>query len=306
MMILPGPYKFLPGLALIFVLIGFLFFSTANVDQHWHRFAEAIGHKNENSSVANGMPLRIMCIGASVTRGEQSAGDRGYRKHIRDKLTFWGNPVNYVGFNRLGDWEDNDVEGYGAQRIRQIHQHAMQAVPVLQPNLILMQVGTNDCFQKDDTTNILPRMRDLVDYMLEASPEVTVILSTLITTPNLDFEPCMLSANAQIRQVYNDLNREKKKVALAEMHYNQGLLGRPMPEDIGGDRIHPTNEGYIMMGEIFLEKIREVERKGYLQPPAKNDIPDNGDDGLSREVEDRIRETRQAEHPLKARRKRTS
>jgi lysophospholipase L1-like esterase len=247
-----------------------------------------------------------MCIGASVTRGEVSAGDRGYRKHIRDKLTSWGNPVNYVGFNRLGDWEDNDVEGYGSQRIRQLHEHAMQAVPVLQPNLILVQVGTSDCFQGDDTTNILSRMRNFVDYMLEASPNTTVILSTLATTPNLDFEPCMLSANAQIRQVYIDLNREEKRVALAEMHYNQGLPDRPMPEDIGADKIHPTNEGYIMMGEVFLQKIREVERKGYLQRPVHNEIPDDGDDSLSREVEDRIREERQAEHPLKVRKKRMS
>lgn len=263
---------------------------------HWQQFSDSLGHKShQDRPFANGMPLRIMCIGASITRGEVSTGDRGYRKHIRDNLTSWGNPVNYVGFNRLGDWGDNDVEGYGAQRIRKIHEKAVKAVPPLQPNLILIQVGTSDCFQKDDTTYIMMRMRELVDFMMEASPRATVILSTLVTTTNLDFEPCMLSANAQIRQVYNDMVREEKRVALAEMHYNQGLPGRPKPEDIGSDRIHPTDEGYIMMGEIFLEKIREVESKGYLQAPVDIGIPDNGEDG--REAEDKIKTEAEAKRP---------
>ncbi|KAI1449918.1 carbohydrate esterase family 3 protein [Annulohypoxylon stygium] len=244
------------------------------------------------------MPLRIMFIGASVTRGEVSTGDRGYRKQLRDKLTSLGNPVNCVGFNRFGDFPDNDVEGYGAARIRQLRDHAEQAVPYLQPNLVLVQVGTSDCFQKDDPANILTRMRDLVEYLLEASPKATVIMSTLVTTPDPEVEPCMKSANAQIRQVAADLIREKKPVAIAEMHYDQGLPGRPRPEDIGGDRIHPTDEGYFMMGDIFMEKIREVEEKGYLRYPTENGIPEDGD--VSREVEDQLKEKAEKEHPLKA------
>lgn len=240
-----------------------------------------------------------MFIGASVTRGEVSTGDRGYRKYLRDKLTALGNPVNCVGFNRFGDFPDNDVEGYGANRIRQLRDHAGQAVPYLQPNLVLIQVGTNDCFQNDEPVHILSRMRDLVDYLLEASPRATVILSTILTTPNLEFEPCMRSANAQIRQVAIDLLREGKPVAMAEMHYDQGLPNRPRPEDIGDDRIHPTDEGYFMMGDIFMEKIREVEEKGFLKYPVNNGIADDGD--ASREVEDQLHEKAEKEHPLKKR-----
>lgn len=237
-----------------------------------------------------------MFLGASVTRGEVSTGDRGYRKYLRDKLTALGNPVNCVGFNRLGDFPDNDVEGYGANRIRQLRDHAAQAVPYLQPNLVLIQVGTSDCFQHDDTINILARMRELVEFLIEASPRATVILSTLLTTPDLEFEPCMRSANALIRQAAVDLLREGKPVAMAEMHYDQGLPNRPRPEDIGNDRIHPTDEGYFMMGDIFMEKIREVEGKGFLKYPVKNGIPEDGD--ASREVEDRLKEKGEKEHPL--------
>ncbi|KAI1776315.1 carbohydrate esterase family 3 protein [Hypoxylon cercidicola] len=290
-------YKLAAVSAVALTLIVVFFTNTVDVEYQWHRLAPTKDKTSENGPVAGGMPLRIMFLGASVTRGEVSTGDRGYRKYIRDKLTALGNPVNCVGFNRFGDFPDNDVEGYGSNRIRQLRDHAAQAVPYLQPNLVLIQVGTSDCFQNDDTVRILARMRELVEYLIEASPRATVILSTLLTTPNLEFEDCMRGANAQIRQAAVDLLREGKPVAMAEMHYDQGLPGRPRPEDIGKDSIHPTDEGYFMMGEIFMEKIREVEEKGFLKYPVKNGIADDGD--ASREVEDQLKEKGEKEHPLK-------
>ncbi|KAH8660393.1 SGNH hydrolase-type esterase domain-containing protein [Xylariales sp. PMI_506] len=246
------------------------------------------------------MPLRVMFMGASITRGEVSAGDRGYRKHIRDWLVKIGNPVNCVGTQRFGTFPDNDVEGYSAARISQLWEHAKKKVPSTQPNLILVQVGTSDCFQKDqeNPTYVFQRYRAFVDWLFETTPRATIILSTIVTTPREDIEPCVLSANAQIRQVAADLEREGKPIAIAEMHYSQGLPNRPTRPDIGADQIHPTNEGYIMMGDIFIEKIREVDAKGFLQPPVENGIPEDG------EAENiAIDERRKAEEAKKAQEK---
>ncbi|GAP84076.2 putative GDSL-like lipase acylhydrolase [Rosellinia necatrix] len=291
--------KILLIFSLILALIGLLTYNVVDYTQYLQGVARAANHpkgRDDNSTIANGIPLRIMFIGASITRGEASTGDRGYRKHIRDTIMSYGNAVNAVGFNRLGDWDDNDVEGWGAFRIRTITKHANQSVPAVQPNLILVQVGTSDCFQDDDIENIGARMRTFVNLMLEAEPRATIIMSTLTTTPRPEREPCILSANVQIRQVAEDLKNEKKPVTLAEMHFDQGLPDRPTLDDIGPDGIHPTDEGYIMMGNIFLESIREVEWRGFLQAPANNGIPDNGDDG--REVEDEIKEKAEKEHPI--------
>ncbi|KAI8952509.1 SGNH hydrolase-type esterase domain-containing protein [Xylaria longipes] len=309
MMGLPGFSKVLTVLALVLALLGVFTYNVVDYDKYVRRIAKAPDNSTDSggddSPVAEVVPLRIMFVGASITRGEVSTGDRGYRKHIRDTVISWGNDVNCVGFNRFGDWEDNDVEGWGAYRIRTITKSANQSVPALQPNLVLVQVGTSDCFQKDDTKHIGSRMRILIDTIMGAEPRATVIMSTLATTPNPDYEPCILSANDQIRQVAADLMRENKTVALSEMHYDQGLPNRPRPEDIGPDSIHPTDAGYIMMGNIFLESIQEVQGKGYLQRAANNSIPDNGDDG--REVEDAIKEKTEKEHPINSKtRKRMS
>ncbi|KAI0544829.1 SGNH hydrolase-type esterase domain-containing protein [Xylaria curta] len=319
MMGLPGFSKALRVLAIILALIGVFTYNVVDYDKYVRRLTKpadnnstanggnsTVGGDNNTTSgdnpVAEIIPFRIMFIGASITRGEVSTGDRGYRKHIRDTVISWGHDVNCVGFNRFGDWEDNDVEGWGAYRIRTITKSARQSVPALQPNLVLVQVGTSDCFQKDDIGNIGPRMRILIDAIMEAEPRATVILSTLVTTPNPTYEPCIISANDQIRQVAADLMRENKTVALSEMYYDQGLPDRPRPEDIGPDKIHPTDSGYIMMGNIFLESIQEVMGKGFLQRAGNNSLPDNGDYG--REIEDAIKNKTESEHPIKSKTRR--
>ncbi|KAI1754643.1 SGNH hydrolase-type esterase domain-containing protein [Xylaria castorea] len=331
MMGLPGFRKVLMVLVLILALIGVFTYNVVDYDKYVRRLPkpadkpankpanmpadnmpadmptdEPADKPADNSTdigdipVVEVVPLRIMFVGASITRGEVSTGDRGYRKHIRDTVISWGNNVNCVGFNRFGDWEDNDVEGWGAYRIRTITKSAGQSVPALQPNLVLVQVGTSDCFQKDDNAHIGSRMRLLIDTIMEGVPRATVIMSTLVTTPDPNYEPCILSANDQIRQVADDLMRANKTVALSEMHYDQGLPDRPRPEDIGPDNIHPTDGGYLMMGNIFLKSIQEVMGKGYLQRAANNSIPDNGDYG--REIEDAIKNKTENEHPISKRR----
>ncbi|KAI0205365.1 SGNH hydrolase-type esterase domain-containing protein [Astrocystis sublimbata] len=287
---------------LILALIGVLTWTIVDFTQHQRIIAEKAGPPPDPGDLSMDPPpenvtaYRIMFLGASITRGETSTGDRGYRKHIRDTVISQGKAVNSVGFNRFGDWDDNDVEGWGAFRIRTITKHARQSVPALHPNLVLIQVGTSDCFQNDNTSFIGPRMRTLVNVIMKGSPLATVILSTLPTTPDPEVEPCIMSANDQIRQVYEDLIGENKTVALAEMHYDQGLPDRPEPKDIGPDRIHPTDDGYIMMGNIFLEKIKEVEDRGILRIAANSTLPDDGD--LGRDIEDAIREKTEKENPI--------
>lgn len=132
-------------------------------------------------------------------------------------------------------------------------------------------------------------MRELVDVLFEESPQATVIMSTIITSPWDGVERCVKSANAQIRQVATDLIREGKPVTLAEMHFDQGLPNRVEREDIGPDDMHPTDIGYFKMGDIFMEKIVEVDKNGWLQPPVENGIPDDGE--AARDVEDAIKAT---------------
>ncbi|KAK7914409.1 carbohydrate esterase family 3 protein [Apiospora marii] len=265
-------------------------------------------HGRENATLAGGIPIRLMFIGASITLGEPEQA--GYRRQVRDWIVGLGNPVNCVGSlslsntlgawsqNRFGDLKDNDVEAFPARRVKDLTAGLPAIVPQSRPNLVLVHAGASDCFQDptQGSAHALDHTQELVEYLFEAGDAtpragardtkanttaaaasmVTVILSTLITSPNPAFERCIQSFNAQIRQVVTDLARDGRHIALADMHPDQGLLGRPGLQDIQADGMHPTSEGWRMMGDVFKRAIREVEHKGWLKAPVDNGIPANG------------------------------
>ncbi|KAI1161473.1 SGNH hydrolase-type esterase domain-containing protein [Nemania serpens] len=271
---LPVFYKF--TVVGVFALILLATLQTGPVDfrEHWDKL-----RGSKNHGLANGIPLRVMFIGASMTLGEHSTGKRGFRKQVRDWLVSQGNQVNYVGQNRYGDFLDNDVQAFGAQPIKPTLDRCRQIVPQTQPNLILINAGSSDCFQQEHwgPAFVLQKMRALVDYLFEASPRATIVMSTIITSPWDNVEDCVRSANAQIRQVAADLIREGRPVVLAEMHRDQGLPDRVEPKHIGKDHMHPIDAGYFLMGDIFIESIQDVEEKGWLQAPVDNGIPYDGE-----------------------------
>ncbi|KAI1826285.1 hypothetical protein F4861DRAFT_100555 [Xylaria intraflava] len=234
--------------------------------------------------IAGGVPLRVMFIGASMTLGDppQSA----YRMQLREWLTSLGNEVNCVGTNRFGDFKDNDVQAFPSTPIKVLHEKALDAVPAMQPNLIVINAGSSDCFQENEwgSAHGFDYTRDLADFLLAASPRATIILSTLITSTNEVYERCIKSMNAQIRQVAHDLRREGKPVILSEQHYDQGLPDRVTHSVMKDDAMHPTFEGWAMMGEIYKRDIRDADAKGWILAPVDNGIMYDGD--AERDLED--------------------
>ncbi|KAI1774322.1 SGNH hydrolase-type esterase domain-containing protein [Hypoxylon cercidicola] len=244
---------------------------------HPYRSFDYAASQPSPSFLTNNSSFRIMFMGASIIRGDVSTGNLGFRKPLRDKFVSTGNLVNLVGSQKLGDFKDNDLEAYPGYRIDQLHQHSTNIVPQTKPNLFILHVGTNDCLQKWDTANLGVRMKELVGYLLATSTRATVVMSTLITNTVPGVEPCILNVNAQIRQIASVLQAEGKPVVLAEMHYDQGLLGRPQPSDISPDGTHPFDPGYAMMANVYWDSVFEADTRGLFRSPEENGIPENGD-----------------------------
>ncbi|KAI0096674.1 SGNH hydrolase-type esterase domain-containing protein [Nemania sp. FL0031] len=227
------------------------------------------------SSIAEGVPLRIMCLGASIVRGEFSNDDNGFRDTFRADLAKLGVPINMVGSQRFGNMTDNDLEAYGGNRVQQIHEHAKDIVPKLKPNLFVINVGTNNVLQRRDTDVAGAHMEAFIDYLLSASPRATVVLSTLLTNTVPDREPLILDINQQFRDLFQKYTN--KTVVLAELHPSAGLPGRPQVEDIGEDGSHPTDHGYEIMAHLLSEAVLDANARGYLRWPVENGLAYDGE-----------------------------
>ncbi|KAI1339172.1 SGNH hydrolase-type esterase domain-containing protein [Xylariaceae sp. FL0016] len=216
--------------------------------------------------LADKMPLRIMALGASTTRGDSPDGEidnNGFRRPLREKLTSIGNPVNFVGTQRLGNMTDNDIEAYPGIPTKVIHDHAKNAVPKSKPNLFLVNAGSNDCFQHIDIDNFYKRYDALVRYLLEASPRSTVIIATILPTWDQRFNgrEDVWRVNPQIRRLAKIYEEENLPVVLAELQGPDGV----QDENLASDGMHPGTPGYEMMATKMFEAIIEADAKGFLQ-----------------------------------------
>ncbi|KAI1437797.1 SGNH hydrolase-type esterase domain-containing protein [Xylaria sp. CBS 124048] len=226
------------------------------------------------------MPLRIMALGASTTRGdspEPGIDNNGFRRPLREKLTKIGNAVNFVGSQRLGNMTDNDVEAYPGVPTHRILFHARKAVPSRKPNVFLINAGSNDCFQHIDIDNFYKRYDELVRYCLQASPRATIIMSTILPTWDQRFKgrEDVFRVNPQIRRLAKIYEEQGKPVVFAELQGPDGV----QDENLAEDGMHPGTAGYEMMATKLFEAFVEADARGFLQTPEPiMGILDDGDE----------------------------
>lgn len=227
-----------------------------------------------------------MPLGASITYGFLSTDGNGYRNDLLGLLQRGGNTaVTYVGSRNNGTMADNAVEGWPGFRIDQVLPKARASVPQDLPNVILLNVGTNDCAQNynlDNTTKqstaapqltanatdtVGTRMRSLVDDLLAWSPNATVIMSTLILNRKTAINARVDKTNTKYRAVAADLQAAGLRVVLADMGAD---AGGPNATTMA-DSTHPNDVGYALMANRWYVALGEASDKGMIVAPTDTD-----------------------------------
>ena len=107
------------------------------------------------TTCAQPAPIRVLPLGDSITYGLRVAG--GYRAPLHQLLTNAGYSVDFVGLrngNGATNLPDSDHEGHPGWRIDQIDSIMLSVFDAtVDPNIILVLIGTNDYGQGYDTTN---------------------------------------------------------------------------------------------------------------------------------------------------------
>ncbi|KAJ4402643.1 hypothetical protein N0V85_005263 [Neurospora sp. IMI 360204] len=225
------------------------------------------------AALSNGVALRIMPLGASITYGQASTDGNGYRNALRNAIVKLGNPVNMVGSRKHGSMEDNEVEGWPGYRIHEVHAKARTAVPANKPNVVLINAGTNDATGNLNISTAGDRMGAMIDEVFAASPRAVVILSTLIINMVPANEERVVIVNDQFRGLTQRMRDAGKRVILVDMH---DATKGPIPADMF-DITHPTDVGYRKMANIWYQGIVEASNLKWLQAPEPiSGLPDSG------------------------------
>ncbi|KAF4944222.1 hypothetical protein FSARC_14725 [Fusarium sarcochroum] len=234
--------------------------TSPNYDEHLGEFPKKKLHRR-----AEDFYLRIMPLGASITRGEPAPEDthkNGYRKPLRDQLRSEGWKVNMVGSYSYGEMADNNNEGWPGYVVSAIHDKAKASLPNMKPNLVLINAGTNDAAAKNaDIPGISSRMRAMIEECYMHNPDTVVILSTLI--PNRDHPEETKAINEQYRNLVKTMQGQAYHIELADM--NDGFL--TLDGDIWtNDGIHPTVSGFRKMAAVWRHAFGKVlDHDGWLK-----------------------------------------
>lgn len=212
-------------------------------------------------------PLRLMPLGGSITYGVGSSDKNGYRKFLYDMLTSDGHIVEMVGSRKSGTMPNNRNEGWRGFTIDQIERKARVSIPLLMPNLVAINAGSNDCLQNLEIGQIGSRINGLLEYIWSTCPGSTIILSTLLSNSDTLTERRILRANEQFRELAFQKYKQHKKIILVDMH---GADGPNADELVDGT--HPNDLAYQKMATIWQRGFREAVSKGFLQASVPSNI----------------------------------
>lgn len=204
-----------------------------------------------------------MPLGGSVTFGSGSSHGNGYREKLRQLLIDNGYTVELVGSRKSGTLRNNHNEGWRGFRIDQIHTKAEMRLPLLRPNVVMINAGSNDCIQRFKINSIGKRMDSLLEMTWGTLPRSTIILSTLLTNSDTSVEAEILRANAQYHDLVKQKTDEGKRITLVDMHTAAG----PNIDDLV-DGVHPNDLGYQKMALLWFEGIRDCISRGLIEEPT--------------------------------------
>ncbi|KAE8155227.1 hypothetical protein BDV25DRAFT_146356 [Aspergillus avenaceus] len=227
--------------------------------------------------------LRVMPLGASITYGLKSTDGNGYRRWIRQQLRHSGWWVNMVGSRPNGTMSDNESEARSGNTVEKIAQEAEKTIPQ-QPNLILINAGTNDAvLPKVDVQKTGPRVDALLTRLFDTIPGTTIILSTLL--PNIGHQENITIINDHYRELVATRRQKNQRIVLAEM-------SDFIKKDELVDNTHPDDHGYKKMASVWWAAIQQAEKEGLLQAPNDTGISDTKKTTCEKKKDDNNNEDR--------------
>lgn len=220
--------------------------------------------------------VKIMPLGDSITNGFSVAG--AYRNQLCNLLAAnnLSSYVDFVGSQKTGTGYDNDNEGHSGWAIAAIPASGDIEgkgrkglttdidtwMKTYSPDIVLLQIGTNDILSLYDLDNAPARLETLVDKILAKLPERGTLYIAKIP---------YIAENA----TYNKTGKSQTELNTLVDTYNNSVAALAEKKgltlvDINGcitlsdlkDGIHPTAAGYAKMGDLWYNTLEsEIRRR---------------------------------------------
>ncbi|KAL0935641.1 GDSL-like Lipase/Acylhydrolase [Colletotrichum truncatum] len=250
--------------------------------------ADALEYKNTAAGqvIKEGVKLRILPIGDSITVGYQSSDKNGYRQRLQENLS--KNEVVFAGTEHSGSMNDPYHAAWSGRTIKYISDSVPQSLKQ-RPNVVLLHAGTNDMnlnelisFEGNDPAGAALRLGALIDKIIAACPDAAVLVAQIINTCDPGQQPGT--------EVFQKLIPEVVQKRRDDGHHVLAVDFAAAGDDIlSKDCIHPDDDGYHKMGDYWYDFITQIPKDWINQPvgddPKRSALPSSkavpGDDSGS-------------------------
>ncbi|MCQ8771783.1 FG-GAP-like repeat-containing protein [Streptomyces telluris] len=195
-----------------------------------------------------------MPLGDSITRGAGSSTGDGYRIALHDKLAAHAGSLRFVGSVRTNGAEH---EGHSGWQISDLSENIERWLPAADPNVVLLNIGTNDMDRNNDVDGAPARLGRLIDQITRAAPEMTVLVSSLVPSQLADVQKRVEKFNAEVPGLVTERRNKGFKVGYVDM----GAVTVP---DLN-DRLHPNDSGYAKMATAFYEGLERAAGSAWVR-----------------------------------------
>jgi lysophospholipase L1-like esterase len=227
--------------------------ATAAADQAPHTTDRA-------RAAAAAASLRVMPLGDSITWGIGSSTGNSYRGFLWNELASEGHAEDFVGTQRNGAMSDPDNEGHSGWRIDQIAGITDSVLAQYRPNVVTLEIGTNDLNQNYQVPTATDRLHALIDQITADAPDATVLVGTLIVSTNSTEEPNRPAFNKAVPGIVSAEQAAGKHVRLVDM---SALTTADL-----SDALHPNDSGYQKMSDAFDAGIQAADAAGWIKAPV--------------------------------------
>ncbi|MEV5279441.1 ricin-type beta-trefoil lectin domain protein [Streptomyces sp. NPDC052811] len=204
--------------------------------------------------------LRLMPLGDSITWGVGSPSGNSYRGFLWNQLASEGHGLDFVGSGRNGTMSDPDNEGHSGWHIDQIAGIADSVLAQYRPNVIALEIGTNDLNGGSQAEPAAERLHALIDQITVDAPDATVLVGTLIVSTNSTEEATRPAFNAKLPGIVQAEQAAGKHVRLVDM---SALTTADL-----SDPLHPNDNGYTKMADAFNAGVQAADAAGWIKPPV--------------------------------------
>ncbi|MFC9687233.1 SGNH/GDSL hydrolase family protein [Kribbella sp. NPDC056951] len=197
-----------------------------------------------------GVPL--MPLGDSITYGNPETGV-SYRTSLWQHLQSDPGPrLDFVGSVRWGNLPDRDNEGHPGMRIDELRSWIDYWLLLNRPRYVLLHIGTNDVVQAHDLANAPARLQDLVERITSRVPGVTVLVASIVPSSDPGLNERINTYNAAVPGVVASVRATGADVRFVDLNARMSL------SDISSDKLHPSDAGFLKMGDIWYDAVASV------------------------------------------------